>query len=151
MADAKLCSRCGKTKPLNKFSKDASTKDGYQRWCKACHSKYARQHYDEHKEEKSEYGHQYRAGRKEEIVGYALQRTYGITLAEYDTMLIAQGGGCAICGRSPEENGRRLGVDHDHETGEVRGLLCGNCNQGIGFFKDDTGRLRSAANYLEKN
>lgn len=78
-----------------------------------------------------------------------LERNYGITLAEYNEMLDDQGGGCFICGRTAAEEGKRLGVDHDHDTGEVRGLLCQNCNTAIGFLQDDPALLRSAADYLD--
>lgn len=82
--------------------------------------------------------------------GYAgyLKRIYGITIKEYYKMLEDQGGGCAVCGKTPGENGRRLAVDHDHETGEVRGLLCSSCNTGLGNFKDDPQLLESAMYYL---
>ena len=62
----------------------------------------------------------------------------------------AQNGVCAICG---EVNvaGRRLAVDHNHETGQVRGLLCCSCNRGIGFLRDHTDILESAVNYLKSN
>lgn len=72
---------------------------------------------------------------------------YGITLDEHERRAEAQGNACAICGR---HNGRkRLAVDHDHKTGEVRGLLCEKCNQGLGNFGDDPDRLRKAADYLD--
>lgn len=56
-----------------------------------------------------------------------------------------QGGQCAICGVSPD----KLYLDHCHTTGKIRGLLCSSCNTGLGMFKDHTGNLRSAADYLE--
>src|SRR2546423_5792224 len=62
-----------------------------------------------------------------------LKRKFGLTLEEYDEMLAAQEGGCAICGEAPEE-GKILHIDHDHETGLVRGLLCQRCNHGLGLF-----------------
>ena len=82
-----------------------------------------------------------------------LRRTYGISKADYDRQLIAQGGVCAIC-RQPEtlRDARgpvALAVDHDHATGRVRGLLCKACNTGIGTFGDDPNRLRAAATYLD--
>ena len=61
------------------------------------------------------------------------RREYGITLVEYDQMLAEQGGVCAICKKEPD--GRRLSVDHDHVTGEVRGLLCVRCNSFLGYYE----------------
>lgn len=81
---------------------------------------------------------------------YLLQKTYGISLEEYDRLLEAQDNGCAICGKTPEENGQRLAVDHNHDTGEVRGLLCSQCNTGIGNLGDSPDRLRLAIRYLEQ-
>lgn len=63
-------------------------------------------------------------------------------------MLKAQGDGCAICGVR-RFFGRHLSIDHDHATGIVRGLLCGNCNSGLGSFHDDVARLKAAIWYLE--
>lgn len=68
---------------------------------------------------------------RERLHGYHLKRTFGITLKEYEAMLAAQGGGCAICGANPP-NGRRLHVDHCHVTSRVRGLLCAGCNTKVG-------------------
>lgn len=57
-----------------------------------------------------------------------LRRVYGISLVQYDEMLLQQGGGCAICDKTPEEEGKSLAVDHNHKTGEIRGILCAYCN-----------------------
>lgn len=78
-----------------------------------------------------------------------LRKQFGISAADYDTILAGQGGGCAICG-SPHGDGwkRRLHVDHCHTTGVVRGLLCSECNLGIGKLGDDPARLDRAALYL---
>jgi Recombination endonuclease VII len=59
-----------------------------------------------------------------------------------------QNGTCAICGREEWEKVKVLGVDHDHKTGRVRGLLCTDCNMGLGKFKDDPALLRKAIKYL---
>lgn len=82
-----------------------------------------------------------------------LRTNFGITLEQYNEMFERQGGVCAIC-KKPEtwlyrDKVRALAVDHDHETGRVRGLLCGNCNRAIGQMLDDPERLRRAADYLE--
>jgi hypothetical protein len=79
-----------------------------------------------------------------------LKRNYGITLQEYDAMFEAQGGMCAICGEPrPEE--RTLHVDHDHETGEIRGLLCFRCNNALGDLRDDYELFQRAADYLDRD
>ena len=78
-----------------------------------------------------------------------LKRKYGITLDDYEAMLVAQGGGCAICG-APEPDGQSLHVDHDHDTGAVRGLLCFTCNAGIGMFDHDIDLLSAAVDYLRR-
>lgn len=71
-------------------------------------------------------------------------KKYKITQDDYDRMFADQRGCCAIC-RSPHPV---LSIDHDHETGTVRGLLCHGCNVALGFLRDDVGRLRSAIQYL---
>ncbi len=75
-----------------------------------------------------------------------LKRKYGISLDEYEELLRTQQGVCAIC--RAKEN-RSLAVDHDHKTGRVRGLLCTNCNQGLGKFRDDVDLLYASVLYLE--
>lgn len=81
---------------------------------------------------------------------YLLRRMYGITLEEYQEMVLRQKGLCAICGRMPvgKHNQAVLHVDHDHETGRVRGLLCSHCNRGLGFFRESADLLRAAVDYL---
>ena len=78
-----------------------------------------------------------------------LKRLYGITIEDFDSMYIEQGGCCAICGKHQSELNRTLSVDHCHETGKVRGLLCRKCNAGIGHFDDDLGTMRNVIKYLE--
>lgn len=77
-----------------------------------------------------------------------LWKIFGITVAEYNLMLKMQNGGCAICGKTPEENGRSLCVDHVHGTSWIRGLLCGTCNTGIGLLQDDPEILQKAIEYI---
>ncbi len=86
------------------------------------------------------------------------RRRYGITIQDYERIHDEQGGVCRICG-NPEKitdlrlekigrRTRRLAVDHDHRTGEIRGLLCYNCNTGLGLFRDDPFVLKAAIKYL---
>jgi hypothetical protein len=75
---------------------------------------------------------------------YHLRRRYGIGLPEFELLLQAQGVVCAICGVAGPEH-----VDHDHRSGQVRGILCFNCNGGLGQFSDDPARLYRAAFYVE--
>lgn len=77
---------------------------------------------------------------------YILRTKFGLTVSQYQAMLQTQDGKCAICGSpSPE---KELSVDHCHQTGKVRGLLCNPCNIGIGYMYDDPIRLLSAVKYL---
>lgn len=76
------------------------------------------------------------------------RKRFGIGLAEYDALFKAQRGVCAICNKQSD---KKLAVDHDHDTGEVRGLLCGACNRGIGLLKDDAQILHKAIEYLKSH
>ena len=87
-----------------------------------------------------------------------LKRVYGITVNDYYKMLEEQGGGCAICNtKVPSARKRKYAtqemffVDHCHSTGKVRGLLCGKCNRGLGYFEDEPERLEEAADYLRRS
>ncbi len=79
-----------------------------------------------------------------------LKRTYKIDLNKYNSLLSEQSGVCAVC-KNECVTGKKLAVDHNHDTGEVRGLLCAKCNRGIGNFNDNLDRLKSAVLYLEKH
>jgi hypothetical protein len=143
VGEARTCSDCGETKPPSAFN--ASGRKGYiRRRCKACQSVKWAEWYAAHKSTVA-----YRdSGRN--------LRQYGLTRSDYEEMLVAQRGLCAVCGQ-PETTidkkraaVRKLAVDHDHETGQVRGLLCGNCNHGVGKFRDSPRLLRAASEYLER-
>ena len=102
------------------------------------------------------YRQQHRLTHADRIADSKLRRSKGIGLAGYGALLAAQDGVCAICG-SPEtaraNNGRSrrfLSVDHDHEAGHVRGLICARCNTGLGAFGDDAARIDAAARYLRE-
>ncbi len=83
---------------------------------------------------------------------YQLKYSYGITEIDYTRMLTEQDGKCAICSTSaPTGRWKVFAVDHCHTTNTIRGLLCNECNRGMGLMKDDASRLRMAAEYLDKH
>jgi hypothetical protein len=134
----KTCTKCKETKPYSEFSINRSNKDGYQTQCKACRRDHGRKYYSNNKVS-------IKALRTpEKRREWNLRHKYGITVDEYNKMLEDQDGKCRIC-NTPLEKPM---VDHNHETGEVRGLLCGNCNSMIGMARDDINILARAILYL---
>jgi hypothetical protein len=124
--EQKRCTKCGVIKELSDFHKTALMKNGLQSQCKSCSNKGAR--------------------------NSQLKKKYGIDHKTYETIFKNQGSCCALCGSV--ESGRpykNFAVDHNHETKEVRGLLCYNCNSGLGMFKDSPKLLKRAIQYLEEN
>jgi hypothetical protein len=93
----------------------------------------------------NERGRKHREAAHGSTRNYHLKRRYGITATEFDAMAAEQGGLCAICRERPAVH-----VDHDHQTGAVRGLTCFNCNGGLGQFKDRVDIMRNAIRYLER-
>lgn len=75
-------------------------------------------------------------------------RAYGLTQEKYEELVALQDGRCAVCDRACARYGARLPIDHNHDTGRVRGLVCDNCNKALGLFNDDVGLLLAAASYL---
>lgn len=139
----KLCPLCNKEKPLTDFYKDNNVKSCTGPICKIC---------DKIKYKESRKIN--RKNNKKQIQNKALQTLYGITLSDYNRMFEEQSGVCAICGKEEIQKNQfgtiRLSVDHDHQTGKVRGLLCSKCNRAIGLLNDDFKILNKAAKYLKK-
>lgn len=132
----KRCSGCRRRRRLSSFHRNSARRDGYSNTCRDCKNEWRRKY------------------RKENVERYAEQRRrhivkhkYGITAEDYDEILERQGGVCAVCG-GPPKGKRFLSIDHVHETGEIRGLLCDPCNRGIGLLGDDPDRLAAAAAYV---
>jgi hypothetical protein len=129
-AGFKRCPDCRELKPIADFPSSRSTASGTHPYCKPCHNARG----------KETVARLYGGSRH-----YHLVRRYGISAADADRMLAEQGGACAICRESPA-----LHVDHCHESGRVRGLLCFNCNGGLGQFRDRVDILEKAIDYLER-
>lgn len=103
---------------------------------------YMRRYYDTNRERVATRQHDYRQKHKKRIrVG-----EYGLTIEQYDAMVDAQNGACAVCGKVPRYE---LVIDHDHATGTIRGLLCHGCNAGIGYLGDNEEGIRRALEYLQ--
>lgn len=79
-----------------------------------------------------------------------LKRSYGLTLKEYTDLFNYQSGYCLGCSRHQDNLNHKLNVDHNHKTGEIRGLLCIGCNRALGFVEENTHTLINLANYLRR-
>lgn len=153
----KQCQKCGQLRFLVNFHRAGQRKDGtwiYQTICKSCAKVKARKYYlanqDRLKEHNRLKGQRYRKENPEYNRSQHLRHKYGLTIEEWNRWHDLQLGRCAIC-RLPLAEAKRICVDHHHDTGVVRGLLCDVCNLGIGCFRDDPDRCRSAATYLEES
>lgn len=130
------CAVCDQYKDVSLFYKNKNTLTGLQCHCKECAGK---------RDEKY----------KDKKTASCWQRRYGISVEEYQRLFDEQNGVCAICGQPETKIYKgtmaRLAVDHDHETGTIRGLLCNGCNTGLGHFKDNPKLLEGAINYLKRS
>ena len=146
------CSGCGESYPATQehFYPSKLGAFGLQSCCKACSRSKGAAWKKANPERVRDAGTAWEKANRHRRRDSFLRRTHGISVDEYERRLMAQGNKCAICG-TPAKSGERisLDVDHDHETGAVRGLLCNSCNQGLGYLRDDPARLRAAATYLE--
>lgn len=133
----KVCLECSIEKPISEFYLNNKPEHSKGRsWnprCKPCFLEKQRKEYNPVARRNSK-----------------LKSAYGITLEDYEQMLFLQNGLCAIC-KTNTPNGKDsvFHVDHNHNTGKVRGLLCHSCNVGIGSLKEDINTLKSAIKYLE--
>jgi hypothetical protein len=157
------CARCEQNKPLSGFA--IRTLKGvvrYHSYCKDCENKYARDFRAKDREATKKKDRAYYKANRERILAssrrYRVEtgfnrkqhlKRYNLTPDEYQVLLVKQNGVCAICRRPPWGKRNVLMVDHDHETGKVRGLLCSTCNVGLGALHDDAELLRVAIAYLE--
>jgi hypothetical protein len=168
-SDVKRCTKCGATKPADAFGRYGR---GRRAVCGPCHSASTVEWQRSNPAKYSEKQKRWRAANKDRIRGYKtkpwseytpeqkarkaatsrvrhLQRKFGITLEQWQEMHDRQGGVCAIC-RIPGRVGRhgKLQVDHCHETGRIRGLLCGPCNVALGIFGDTADALARVLRYV---
>lgn len=150
--DLKKCSKCKEIKETKYFYTSTQKNDGYDSWCKKC-KLLANQKYVKNPEVaawKREYRRKYNFTKRQRNKINRMKRLYGVTYEEYLNLISKQKGKCAIC-REILNQDRFTHIDHCHKTDAVRGLLCHNCNQGLGHFKDNLQILSKAIRYLKKN
>jgi len=149
----KICSKCEIKKELSCFYNKKSCKFGVASICKKCSG-------DRRRDQNSRKALGLSPLPKKRVYNIELhdpeykyhtrlKRIYGISIDEYNTILSNQNNCCAICNRHQIEFKKRMHVDHCHKTGKVRGLLCSNCNQGIGHFYENINFLKNSIKYLE--
>ncbi len=153
----KTCTKCGWQLPFNCYYPRASNKDGLRQPCKQCTAQELKAYRlrPENREKKRQWSSEYyrREGIRERSLAASKKRrrkdhlkyTFGITEDDIDRLAVRQGRRCAICYLPFQKT---PALDHDHTTGQIRGLLCGSCNLGLGMFKDDPCRLDRAVYYL---
>lgn len=134
----KICSNCKTKKELSDFHIDRRAPTGRASACKICAKARSKRWYKD--------SENYRTI----VRNSGLRHRFGISNEDYFELLKEQDGVCYICKTSPEE-GKYLHVDHCHDSGNIRGLLCKNCNHGLGNFKDNPDFLTKAIEYLDRN
>lgn len=147
------CPNCGLVRLARGDLVRKAEREGKEFWCLPCRNRTRihkpRKYTGTVEERKKQATKAWRDGNKDKVLNKRYKERYGITLDEYNQMLINQDKKCLICGVD-ESNARdkKLVVDHNHATGAIRGLLCHSCNCGLGYFKDKEDLLNKAINYL---
>lgn len=162
-AEFKRCTRCGEMKLLSEFRKRSDRANSYEPKCRTCWKDYLREWRAANPHKSAEYRAamtvEKKAARHAKNREWKFLNKYGITPEEFLALLDRQDGRCRICDNeiAPEEHGQGRGcragaavVDHDHYTGLVRGLLCGNCNLLLGYARDEIALLERAIQYLKE-
>lgn len=147
----KGCNTCGKILEVENFQKQ-NTKIGYRGSCKFC-----RHQNDRKKEAKTflnecEFWHKLNSNTTERLRVKQIQNNFSISFEEALSLYHkSQNGCCSVCKKTKVENKKELSIDHCHVTGKIRGILCSNCNSGIGLLKDSIDILELAIEYLKQN
>lgn len=156
----KICIKCGTNQDFDSYFKRSKSSDGYENVCKVCKRLYKQEHYQKNKEVLRQKNRAYVEANRDFVRAYRnkwqkdhpekmrdsyLWHEYRIRLPEYLQLLDKQSGVCQICKQLSNET---LAVDHDHLSGDIRGLLCRACNTALGLFNDSVERLQNAITYL---
>lgn len=154
----KFCRKCGWPKPLSDFGKDRGRRDGHTSACKECKNKQSAAWQKANPERVKEINALHKNNRKEyysdptrklKYRSLDLERRFGLTHADYEEILAKQNGTCKICRLLRISEGKNfMPLDHCHQSGRIRGILCSWCNRALGLFEDDIELLKRAINYL---
>lgn len=153
----KTCSKCRIKQEMRFFVTDNRQKDKLSRSCKKCRSAWFKNWRNTSpiaklSEQRRTRKYQSSEKGRRQLKHYDLKKNYGFSIAGYEALLLKQDNACAICAKSADKS--RFGVlavDHDHISGEIRGLLCNLCNVGLGHFQDNSALLDKASSYLLQN
>lgn len=146
---SRRCPKCETIKPVEAFGANRANPNGLQFYCRTC--AVATVTASRHKDPTShrESSKRWKQENPEQAHDMHLRRTYGVEYGTYQTKLSEQDGVCAICKtENPGGNSKNFHMDHCHDTGKVRGLLCTSCNNGIGRFRHDPELVKRAVDYL---
>ena len=140
----KQCTTCKQMKDESEFYRRKQSVDGLNPQCKNCSLVQQKDYIRRKNAVKA-------ALKADTRKDMNLRYHYNMSLGEYEDILRDQEGICAICGKNPDDFERAFAVDHDHETGKVRGILCPDCNRGLGGFHDNLELLEKAVEYIRKS
>ena len=133
--------------PEERFTKRTNYPNALSSYCIPCEATYRHELYSKNPEKWNANRRKWARKNAEKLRGYAIKRKYGISLAEYDCILVSQDGACKICRRIPAD--KPLQVDHDHATGKIRGLLCFRCNAALGLLGEDSETTKNLLEYIQ--
>jgi len=145
----KICKDCEKELSVHAFPEAPGNQDGYATRCRGC----ARLIREENKEELNRQNREWKQSKRGKVLcrdarrRYHLKHLYGLSVKQHEQMYVDQEGRCMICCETVLYD--EIHTDHDHKTGEVRGLLCQRCNHMLGGARDNPSILRAAVEYLE--
>ncbi len=149
---SKFCNTCKMERSLAQFRKDKGKKDGLSTQCSPCQKVRQREYYEKNREEIIRKSIEWGKRNPDSVwKRWHKQRGINITREEQQKIFESQDGCCAICKTKWIEGMPILFLDHNHHTGDVRGLLCRNCNTGLGQFKDSVDALLAAIEYLNSH
>lgn len=161
----KTCTKCGATKALKEFYKRKAAKDGLMSYCKECHTTTVKKWYENNKERCKEnqlkwqkenknrvnfINNEWRKRNPEKHKNSKLKSIYGISLEQWNEMLVKQNNKCSICSTEFSLLEKPV-VDHCHTTGKVRDLLCKKCNTALGMAQEDTNILFNLIEYIKRH